>query len=440
MKSFFGRLFKKTEDEAEQGPCSLKFSEIPRQIDNQEIKTYEALKTRTEPMHAKILADVEDLQRHVHALKNSRSSGSHPQKLQKVVDHSLPAFIKSMDLALDRTFSDDIEEFYAQISELLRSCAKNLRGKGKYLVLVFPEEMKEIRTSVSAIGRELNEITGAMKDAKATMDSVEKARAGYDLLRKDIEEYLKKNDAWNRIWQQISKDEELLQRIDEEISTIEQDPELQVIEEIERASLGIEREIKDLMEEFSRISAAVSAVFRKAEHEAGKSHKNQTVQELAKLRTWLQNPEVENSRDMLETLGRVNHEIIQMVLDGEISLKNKEEQHFFSDERVLIESLDSLWTRYRLLDDDLREARLRISLSNIMKRKELALRKKEQIQGKHRDDVARLAQFEEELERIRKQIPEEQERLQDLLSTVCGRKTAVQIDMAEIPEENSPSR
>jgi hypothetical protein len=439
MKSIFGRLFKKTEDQKEHGPHSLKFTEIPHHIDNKEIATYESLKTRTEPMQTKILADVEDLRGHVQSFKKSSSTGSHPPKLQKVADYSLPAFIKSMDFALDRTFSDDIEEFYTQIAELLRSCTKNLRGKGKYLTLVFPEEMKEIRTSLSAIGSELNEITGAMKDAKAAMDSIEKARTGYDLLRKDIEECRTKKDAWNRIWLQISNDEKILLSIDEEISSIEQGPELREIEEVERTIFALEREEKDLVEEFSRISAAVSAVFRKAEYEAGKRHKNQTVQELAKIRKWLQDPETENSREMLETLARTSEEIIQMVHEGEISLKNKEEQHFFSGERVLIETLEPLCTRLRLLDDDLREARLRISLSNTIKRKETVERKKEQIQEKHRDDVARLAQFEKELERIREQIPEKQERLQNLLSVVCGGETDVQIDIGGFPPGNPRS-
>jgi hypothetical protein len=436
MKSFISRLFGKAPEE-EPGPELLSYPEIPRKIDTKEIEVISELRLKTDPVRSRIIASVQDLRDDVHALESMTSAGTIPPKLQKVTEHSLPAFIKSMEIALDRHFSDDIEEFYAQTADLIRSAAKNLQGKGKYLKLVYPDQMKQIRSTMGAIGRDLNEMTEAMKDATGTMASIRDARNEYDRLRQDIEEYHAKKQAWDQIWQQISQDEDLLGRIDEEIASIEDTPEFGVMRDIERAIIDKEREKKAIREEFYRIGGAASSVFRKAEHEAEKAQNTRDAQDMAKVRKWFHQPDPEEKRDIMDLLERAVPAVIRMAEAGEIPLKNKEEKHLFSGEKVLIEEVGSICSRFYEIGDDLREAQLEIAISGIMQKREALDRKRKKIREKHSDDTARLTQFEGELDTIREQLPAREKRLSKLLSALSGKETVVEIPDPSLPVQSS---
>ena len=87
----------------------------------------------------------------------------HP-KLKSIAKNSLPLFVKAMNSSLVRELPEDIENFYPAAVESLKSCLNSTRGQGRYLQIVFPEEMKAVRTGIDTIGREINGITAALTD------------------------------------------------------------------------------------------------------------------------------------------------------------------------------------------------------------------------------------------------------------------------------------
>ncbi len=69
----------------------------------------------------------------------------HP-KLKSIAKNSLPLFVKAMNASLSRELPADIEEFYAAAVECVKGCLNSTRGQGRYLQVVFPEEMKAVKT------------------------------------------------------------------------------------------------------------------------------------------------------------------------------------------------------------------------------------------------------------------------------------------------------
>ena len=75
----------------------------------------------------------------------------------------LPAPLSSVyELFACRGVARDPEEFYEAAVECVKGCLNAVRGQGRYLMVAFPEEMKDIKAGIDAIGREINVMTKAI--------------------------------------------------------------------------------------------------------------------------------------------------------------------------------------------------------------------------------------------------------------------------------------
>lgn len=103
----------------------------------------------------------------------------HP-KLEQISRTTLPAFVRAMESCLSRPLPEDPLEFYAAATALLRCAISALRGQGRYLRSVLPDEMKEVKAGVDAIGGAVNAMTSALGDEK-------RERAAVDALGERVE-------------------------------------------------------------------------------------------------------------------------------------------------------------------------------------------------------------------------------------------------------------
>ena len=91
---------------------------------------------------------------------------THP-KIKSIAKNSLPLFLKAMNTSLAKELPDEPEEFYAAAVECVKGALNAVRGQGRYLMVAFPEEMKETKAGIDAIGREINVMTKALGRFKA---------------------------------------------------------------------------------------------------------------------------------------------------------------------------------------------------------------------------------------------------------------------------------
>jgi len=103
----------------------------------------------------------------------------HP-KLEQISRTTLPAFVRAMESCLARPLSDDPHEFYGAAAALLKCAISALRGQGRYLRAVLPDEMKTVKAAVDVIGRAVNRMTAALAEEKRDLAAVEALRGRLD--------------------------------------------------------------------------------------------------------------------------------------------------------------------------------------------------------------------------------------------------------------------
>ena len=99
----------------------------------------------------------------------------HP-KVEQVNRHNLPQFKRKIEDALDVKFSEDDEAYYQQVAEMINSCFKAYRGPGRYLHHLYGDEVKYFRQLMDQIGKELNQLTEAIKDSRIRLGRVDAVR------------------------------------------------------------------------------------------------------------------------------------------------------------------------------------------------------------------------------------------------------------------------
>ena len=85
----------------------------------------------------------------------------HP-KLKSIAKNSLPLFVRAMNASLAKELPDEVGEFYPAAVECVKGCLNSTRGQGRYLQVVFPDEMKSVKTGIDAMGREINGLTDSL--------------------------------------------------------------------------------------------------------------------------------------------------------------------------------------------------------------------------------------------------------------------------------------
>lgn len=99
----------------------------------------------------------------------------HP-KLEQISRTTLPAFVRAMESCLARPLPDEPHEFYGAAASLLKCAISALRGQGRYLRAVLPDEMKAVKAGVDVIGHAVNSMTAALGEEKRGLAALEALR------------------------------------------------------------------------------------------------------------------------------------------------------------------------------------------------------------------------------------------------------------------------
>ena len=161
---------------------TLAFDAIPEWLDDREKTSRVSLEAETHVPIQNIRNSTAQLQHIVNGIADAEHDPAIDPKLKSIAKNSLPLFVKAMNASLSKELPDDIDGFYSAAVECVKGCLNSTRGQGRYLQVVFPEEMKAVKTGIDAIGRDLNAITTLLttyRKQKALMITI---RTLYDAL------------------------------------------------------------------------------------------------------------------------------------------------------------------------------------------------------------------------------------------------------------------
>jgi hypothetical protein len=180
-------LFRRTEPEKE--ALGLAFDDLPAWLDSREEKIENELVGATSSSREAIDGILDNLEEVVARMETAEGSEEVHPRLRDISRKALPGFARSMTQILCRRPSGDPETFYTAAAETLKSALKAVKGQGKYLSSLYPDEMKEVRTTVRDLGREINAMTEAITRVRADRQPVADVRKSYDSLVHIREEY-----------------------------------------------------------------------------------------------------------------------------------------------------------------------------------------------------------------------------------------------------------
>jgi len=327
MYTFIKKLLKHKEPDR----FTLEFDAIPAWLDEREKISRSALETETNGPLKNIRNATAQLQHIVNGIAEAEHDPAIHPKLKSIAKNSLPLFVKAMNASLSKELPEDIEGFYSAAVECVKGCLNSTRGQGRYLQVVFPEEMKAVKTGIDAIGREMNTITSSLttyRKQKALLSSVQTLYDALKDIRIDSEKSLEKS---KRISARITEITGRIAVIEKELRDLPSDPGMKEVNEKKSTLVEMEKQQADITRTYAAHSMTVSHVFRKAEKIATKQRQPAEISIFRHAIDLLSDHTVPDTEELESALFMACPIAQRMITAGEIVLKNKEERAVFAE-------------------------------------------------------------------------------------------------------------
>lgn len=432
MVKILDRFFKKT-IEPEKSKFTIALAEMPGWLAQEQIEVHRTLATNTVTAKKNINASIAALKQMNAELREVQLPQDTPVKLRQVASHALPSFVSSMDIALSRHLSDETEQYYNETADLLKSCIKNLKGQGKYIAAVLPREMKEIRNAMDAIGKELNTMTREIGLARNKMQTIDELKTTHESLINAINEFKTRDANWKKLWTKIAQDEERLRAIEKKIAELKENSDYKDMLAIQGSLQAKIDEIDHLKDEYARIGSTAGNVLRKAIYQAERDGQNDFAHSVREIMDFMSGPactDIDRLTILLETV----EEKLQTMIDvGAVVLRNKGERLLFSNPGSLNRAVRDLCSKFTDLRRDIDMANLKVERSEMMRMVLDLTAKEESIREKHSQDLARMNEYEENLELLKRKFPIALATLDTKIAFLKGAEVEVTTEGVDIP-------
>ncbi len=410
-------MFRK-EDEP---PLTLTSGEIPGWITAEIASVGNNQKDHVNLSRRNILGNIEKLRELVGLLGSAEHEGVHP-KLEKVVEKSLPLFKKAILSALNRHFPENPDDFYIAVTECLKGCIKSSAGPGRYLIGVFPEEMKSIRAAIDQVGREINSMNPVIAKARGKVEELSRIRQIYESYLQTCEELRQAEDQYPLLTERSLVLDGEINIINEEISRLSQDPRILQLDDLHTEEKQLKEEHERARGEFSALETMIVHVLKRAEKVAQKDHNAALAKKTHTLAELLSKTEIPEIPILCQELNDILPEIIVMVDQGAISLKNKEEHQYFSNPGLLPGKIHEIYSRIEGTDNQLKEIRRKIDGSSFIKEKESMDRRYLVKTGELAEVKRNRATLDMRLIALKEEIPSLLQQNEELISAYSGKK------------------
>jgi len=392
----------------------IPFSSLPSWLDEQENEIRSRIAGKfTAPMaeFEIALASLEEL---IHAFEEEPAGLDeeimlHP-KVKSVLKTARPQTVRSLRQALEKKPSGDPEEYYTAAADILKGVIAAAKGPGKYLHLVYKEEMPQLRRIIKEMGRAVNDMTAALAAGTKEREEIGGIRSRYQRLE-EIDRLI--GEAEDRAESAKEREASLIgniERAEEELAGINT---VAVRQKLSSA----ERELEAALQGYAQVRAPAAGVIRRAE-KLLKHHKSPTdalkpLQDLCERHV----PDKEPSFDLEPALQTIR----SLVTSGELLLKNREEQQLFG-EGTLPEQVKTASAEYWRLEEQLRQIRQEVESDPAVQEEERLVQELDQMKKELSVIGTAAASAEQEIGRLM----EERGRLRDELQELLGKSGNVE--------------
>jgi hypothetical protein len=361
-------------------PVVIAFSSIPAWVAERETNARKALEEGAKVPIQNIRNSAAQLQHIVNSISGSEHDPALHPKLRAVAKNSLPLYIKAMNAALVKPLSEDIEEFYTDAVECLKSSLKSNSGQGRYLQAVFPEELKAVKMAIDGMGKEMNILTAALatyQKQKAEIDAVSVLYQSMMDMQADLKRSIEKEQ---RITARINEINSRIKAIDGEEAEIAADTQgKNAVNECRLELAEREKKRNEVTRNYAARSMTASHVFKKAEKIASKQHQTGEVSILRHAIEILSHHVLPDSLALSTALAAACPVAQKMIAAGDIPLKNREEREAFSDTNVFCTTMSELCAELATCDKACTNAETTLSTHPIVVRVSSLEREKMQL-------------------------------------------------------------
>ncbi|WP_214021299.1 hypothetical protein [Methanoculleus sp.] len=412
-------LFRRTEPAEEN--LELSFDDLPTWLDAREEGIGRELSGATAPSREAISGTLAHLREAVARMETAEGDEEVHPRLQDISRKALPRFTKSMAQILSREPSGDPETFYATAAETLKSALKALKGQGKYLSSFYPDEMKEVRTAVKDLGREINTMTDAVGRARADRQQTKDIRESYESLSRTREGYSAAAGQVRDLGAAVAEAEGAIRKAEEDLAALKLHPDYARKEEIEERIRELDAADEEAGRDLASLRTPAVHVFRKAEKVAEKAGDSAAARAIGRVF----DAYTDGGEDPVGLTEAVMPATLAMIRQGDLALKNQDEVRLFSDPDTLPAGMSRVLNRQR----EIREQRAalqetRAALPGVIEEHRLTATLAEQRREREAKAAART-RAENQLETLQAAYARENETLRSRVAALAGRDVEV---------------
>ncbi len=310
---------------AKPSKIEIAFMELPQYIEREELTLRDRLEQEVATRRPQVTTALETIQEILNALSEiERAPSSHP-KLEKIAKSSLPHFIRSVQQHIGRPLPLEAEAFYHELSLILKGCITALKGAGKYLPAVFPDEMKALRHEIGIIGRTINELTAIFSQVKQERVQLSSLRAEWSEIQALQTELEKGKDRLTELQAQMQTVEIERQRVDDSLTDLQKSDAYAFLVGQQEQFNYLEREVQDLRLKNEQSLGVFLSVYRRAarihRHQNNREGERRMEESIALLES-----SPHNCSDIRENLLETSPLLLEMIRAGTLTLKGQEEQ------------------------------------------------------------------------------------------------------------------
>ncbi|KDE56348.1 hypothetical protein [Methanoculleus sp. MH98A] len=420
-------LFRRTEPEEES--LKLSFDGLPAWLDAREEEIGHELFGATAPPREAICGTLERLREAVGRMETAEGDGEVHPRLRDISRKALPGFTKSMAQILSREPTGDPEAFYATAAEMLKGSLKALKGQGKYLSSVYPDEMKEVRAAVKDLGREVNTMNEPLARARDGRRQVGDVRESHASLARIREEYAAADGQVREYGAALAVAESEIHKTEEDLAALKRHPDYARKQEIEEKIRALDAVDEEAGREMATLRTTAAHVFRKAGKVAEKAGDSAAAASIDRAL----DAYTDDGDDPVGPTEAAMPVVLAMIRREDLPLKNQDEVRLFSDAETLPAAMKQALEKQR----DVRvkraaEQEALAALPVVVEEQRLATA----LPGLRRESEAKAAakaRAESQREMLQTSYAAETEKIRSRTAALAGRDAEVEIPVLPSP-------
>ncbi len=326
-------LFGRTEPQKERP--ELSFDDLPSWLDVREEEIRDGLSDATAPSREAINTALGHLGEAIDRMEEAEGAEKVHPRLRDISRKALPQFTKSMTQILSRDLSGDPEAFYTTATDMLKSALKTVKGQGKYLSSLYPDEMKAVRAAIRDLGRAINPMTEAVARAQNDRRQMEDIRERYESLIRIREEYAAASEQARDYGTALEGVGGEIQGIEDGLAALRLRPEYARKEETLKRIQELDSAAEEVKRQAASIRTTALHVFRKAGKVAAKAGGDAAVADFDQVLDAYTSPLPEEEDGLAGLTELMMPTALALIQQGDLVLKNQEEIALFSDPDTL---------------------------------------------------------------------------------------------------------